>query len=316
MLELKVTGIEPITPRIRRIELAAANGGELPAFTAGAHIDIELGMGEARSYSLLNDPSDRHRYVLGVLREAAGNGGSAWMHDVLKVGDVLQCSEPTNDFPLYEAGEANILVAGGIGITPIMCMARRLKGLGRNYVLHYCARSEAEAAFLGELQAEHGPLLRVHLDGGDPAKGLDVESLMKERPAGGHLYVCGPAGLIRALREAGKDWPKGTIHYELFKGAEEDVAPRSGDAAFDIVLKKSGKTLTVPADRSILDVLKDNGVRVKTLCRGGTCGTCRVDYLSGKVDHRDDVLDDDEREEALQVCVSRAMPGEVLVLDL
>ena len=316
MLELKVTGIESITPRIRRIELAAADGGELPAFTAGAHIDIELGMGEARSYSLLNDPSERHRYVLGVLREAAGNGGSAWMHDVLKVGDLLQCSEPTNDFPLYEAGEANILVAGGIGITPIMCMARRLKGLGRNYVLHYCARSEAEAAFLGELQAEHGAQLRVHLDGGDPAKGLDVASLMKERPAGGHLYVCGPAGLIRALREAGTDWPKGTIHYELFKGAEEDVAPRSGDAAFDIVLKKSGKTLTVPANRSILDVLKDNGVRVKTLCRGGTCGTCRVDYLSGKVDHRDDVLDDDEREEALQVCVSRAMPGEVLVLDL
>lgn len=316
MLELRVTSIEPVTQRIRRIVLAANGGGDLPAFTAGAHIDIDLGMGEARSYSLLNDPSECHRYVLGVLREEAGNGGSAWMHDALKVGDVLHASEPKNDFPLYEAGEENVLVAGGIGITPIMSMARRLQSLGRNYILHYCARSEAAAAFLAELRDLHGERVVAHFDGGDPSRGLDVEALMRQRPAGGHVYVCGPAGLIRTLREAGKDWPKGTIHYELFKGAEEDVAPRSTNQAFDIVLKRSGKTLTVPADRSILDVLKDNGVRVKTLCRAGTCGTCRVEYLSGKVDHRDDVLDDDEREEALQVCVSRAMPGEVLVLDL
>ena len=316
MPRLKVARIDAATPRIRRIELRSADGSALPAFTAGAHVDIDLPNDEARSYSLLNDPEETDRYVLGVLREENSLGGSAFLHDRLAVGDELNASEPLNDFPLYESAETNILIAGGIGITPIMAMATRLARLGRDFTLHYCARAPEEAAFLDELRARHGERLSTHFDGGDPARGLDVKALLATRPPGAHVYVCGPLGLIRAVLAAAADWPKGTVHHELFKGSEADLAEATTDQPFDIVCQKAGKRFTVPADKSILAVLKAEGFKVKTLCTTGRCGTCRVTYLSGKVDHRDDVLDDDERETALQVCVSRAMPGETLVLDL
>ncbi len=316
MLDLRVDRVRDATPRIRKFELVAADGGALPAFTAGSHIDIELGNGDERSYSLLNDQGETGRYVVAVLREADGRGGSAWMHDVLREGDVLRASEPLNNFRLSEAGEHHILIAGGIGVTAILSMASRLQELGRDYSLHYCAREPSATAFADEIVAKHGDRVKFYYDGGDPARGLDVVALLKTRPMAGHVYVCGPAGLIRATREAGRDWPSGTIHYELFKGTEVDVATRRSDSPFEIMLKRSGLSFTIPADRSILDVLKSNGVRVKALCREGVCGTCRIGLISGKVDHRDDCLDDDDREEALQVCVSRAMPGETLVLDL
>jgi ferredoxin-NADP reductase len=316
-LLLKVDRIERATPRIRRIELAPADGSAaLPAFTAGAHIDVELPNGETRSYSLLNDQGQPQRYVIGVLRETESLGGSAYIHDKLAVGNTLQASPPNNDFALYEAGEVNILIAGGIGITPLMPIAARLAELGRGYTLYYCARSADEAAFLPELRGRHGERLLTHLDGGDPARALDVKTLLGTRLPGMHVYVCGPIGLIRSTVTAASDWPKGTVHYELFKGNAADLAPVNTNQPFDIVLKKAGKTFTVPADKSILEVLKAEGFKVKTLCQAGRCGTCRVGYVSGKVDHRDDILDDDEREEFLQVCVSRAMPGETLVLDL
>ncbi len=316
LLQLKVDRIEAATARIRRFVLSSANGDALPAFTAGAHIDIELPNEETRSYSLLNDYADADRYIVGVLREPEGLGGSVYLHDRVAVGDVLKAAPPSNDFPLYEAGETNILIAGGIGITPIMPMTARLADLGRDYTLHYCARSEEEAAFLGELRARHGDRLKTHFDGGDPARGLDLKALLGSRPAGAHVYVCGPIGLIRAAVAATADWPQGTVHYELFKGSAADLSSEHRDQPFDIVLKKAGKTFTVPADKSILVVLKAEGFKIKTLCTSGRCGTCRVKYLSGKVDHRDEVLDDDERQTFLQVCVSRAMPGETLVLDL
>jgi len=316
LLQLKVDSIEAATPRIRRIELAPLDGGALPAFTAGAHIDVELPNLETRSYSLLNDCGETHRYVLGVLRERESLGGSAYLHERLAVGDVLKSSAPGNDFPLYEAGDFNILIAGGIGITPIMPMAARLAEIGRDYALHYCARSADEAAFLHELRARHGDRLDLHFDGGDPARGLDLKTLLGNRRSGAHVYVCGPLGLIRDTIAAAADWPQGTVHYELFKGSTAVFVGESRDQPFDIVLKKAGRTLTVPADKSILAVLKAAGFKVKTLCTSGRCGTCRVSYLSGKVEHRDEVLDDEERQSVLQVCVSRAMPGETLVLDL
>lgn len=316
MLRLRVDQIEAATPRIRRIALTAEDGAALPPVVAGAHIDVTLPNEETRSYSLLNDPGETHRYVLGVLREAESLGGSAYVHERLKAGDVVTATTPSNDFPLYEAAETSILIAGGIGVTPIIAMAARLAALGRDYVLHYCARSPEEAAFLDELRARHGDRLVTHFDGGDPARGLDLAALLKERPAGAHVYVCGPIGFIRATIAAASEWPQGTVHYELFKGSAADLVPESKDAPFDVVLKKSGRTLHIPADKSILAVLKAEGVKVKTLCTQGRCGTCRVTYLAGKVEHRDDVLDDEERETVLQVCVSRALPGETLVLDL
>jgi vanillate O-demethylase ferredoxin subunit len=316
VLNLEVASVTAITPSIRQIELTAAGGGALPPFTAGAHIDLALGNGLERSFSMLNDPAETHRYVIAVLREADCLGGSVWVHDHLRQGDRLTSSEPVNNFPLNEAGEMHILIAGGIGITPLKAMAHRLVARGANFALHYCARDEARAAYLDELRAVLGNRLHLYLDGGDIACGLDVGRLLASRPPAAHVYVCGPAGLIRAVRESTRDWPKGTVHYELFRGSEADIAPRSTDQPFEIALARTGKTLIVPADRSILAVLKANGVKVKTLCTEGVCGTCRVRLLGGKADHRDEVLTEAQREREIQVCVSRAMPGETLVLDL
>ena len=316
MLALKVARIAAVTPRIKSVELVAADGGALPAFTAGAHIDLTLGNRETRSYSLLNDATETQRYAIAVLREADSRGGSTFVHDQLREGDVLESTTPANNFPLNEAGERHILIAGGIGITPLMSMSRRLAARGAEFTLHYCAKNRAEAAFIDELEAALGARLVTHFDGGDIARGLDVKALLKERPAAGHVYVCGPPGLIRAVREAARHWPKGTVHYELFRGSEADIAPRSGDQGFDVVLRRAGKTLHVPPDKSILQTLAEAGVKVKTLCKEGVCGTCRVGLVSGQADHRDEVLTDEERERNIQVCVSRAQPGETLVLDL
>lgn len=316
MIELRVTKAEQVTPRIKLFELAGLDGGPLPDFTAGSHIDVELGNGDERSYSLLNDQGETDRYVIAVLREEAGRGGSRWMHDVLRQGDVIRAAAPENDFRLSEAGDHHILIAGGIGITPIIPMAARLHALGREYAIHYCARSEEEAAFAAEIAARHGERARFHYDGGDPGCGLDVRSLLANRPSAAHAYVCGPGGLIKAVREAGRAWPSGTIHFELFKGSNTDLGLDALNEPFDVICKRTGKRFTIPADRSILDVLKADGFRIRSLCKEGVCGTCRVDLLSGKVDHRDECLDEDEHDEAIQVCVSRAKPGETLVLDL
>ena len=316
VLQLKVARIADVTPRIKSVELVAADGGGLPAFTAGAHIDVTLGNGETRSYSLLNDATETQRYVVAVLRETESRGGSTFVHDSLREGDVLASTPPANNFPLNEAGERHILIAGGIGITPLMAMSRRLAARDAAFTLHYCARSRAEAAFIGEIEAMLGARLETHFDGGDIARGLDVAALLKDRPPAAHVYVCGPPGLIRAVREATGHWPKGSVHYELFRGSEADIAPRSSDQGFAIVLQRAGKTLQVPPDKSILQTLAEAGIKVKTLCKEGVCGTCRVGLVSGRADHRDEVLTDEERERNIQVCVSRALPGETLVLDL
>ena len=261
MLNLDVRKLTAVTPSIREIELVAADGA-LPPFTAGAHIDVTLGNGEERSYSLLNDPVETHRYVLAVLREADSRGGSTFVHDHLREGDRLASTPPVNNFQINEAGENHILIAGGIGITPLKAMTHRLTARGANFTLHYCARDPERAAYLDALTTALGERLHLHLDGGDPSRGLDVAALLSQRPSAAHVYVCGPPSLIRVVREAARDWPKGTVHYELFRGVEADVAPRSSDQAFEITLARAGKTLTVPADKSILEVLRTNGFKI------------------------------------------------------
>jgi ferredoxin-NADP reductase len=315
-LALVVRRITAPTPRIRLLELATADGAALPGFTAGSHIDVDMPIGEGRSYSLLNDPAETNRYVIAVLREELGRGGSAWMHDTVCEGDVLTVAPPTNHFALNEAAEAHLLIAGGIGITPIMAMVARLLRLGASFSLHYCARSPEETAFGDDLAARLGDRLHLYHDGGDPARGLDVAALLGRRAPGSHVYVCGPRGLIQAVRGATTAWPTGTVHWEAFSGSDEDTAPRTNDQPFEVELAKSGKVLMVGAGEKILDVLRANDVRVKSLCKDGVCGTCRVKYLAGAVDHRDDVLTNKQRTQFLQVCVSRALPGERLVLDL
>ena len=319
MLALKVARIVAQTPRIKSVELVAADGGTLPAFTAGAHIDVALGNGETRSYSVLNDSNETHRYVIAVLRETESRGGSTFVHDHLKVGDILASSPPANNFALNEAGERHILIAGGIGITPLMSMSRRLAGRNGEFTLHYCARSRAEAAFIDDIETELGTRLHTHFDGGDIARGLDVVALLRERTSAAHVYVCGQPGLIsRGAREATPHCAEGQRSTTNCSAAREaDIAPRSSDQTFDIVLQRTGKTLTVPPDKSILETLAGAGIKVKTLCKEGVCGTCRVGLVAGRADHSDEVLTDEERERHIQVaCSQAAQPGETLVLDL
>ena len=315
-LRLRVAAIADVAPRIRLFDLVHAEGAELPPFEAGAHLDIAIPGVEGRSYSLLNAPAECHRYRIAVLREPQGRGGSAWMHEAVRVGDILEASPPANHFPLAPAAASHLLIGGGIGITPLMAMAESLAAAGAEFHLHYCARAREEAGFADHLAARHGPRLSLYFDGGDPARGLDIATLLARKPPGGHVYVCGPAGMIRAVREAAREWPEGTVHWELF-AADETVAPPPAPAGgFAVTLAKSGQTLQVPADRPLLDVLRENGVRVKTMCRDGVCGTCRVTVLSGEVEHRDQVLTKAQQAKFMQVCVSRAPPGATLVLDL
>jgi vanillate O-demethylase ferredoxin subunit len=320
-LELKVKHVKDLTPNIKMFEFVAANGGDLPAFDAGAHIDIKTAHG-VRSYSLANNPTERHRYVTAVLREHAGQGGSRWMHETLKPNLTVTSSEPVQNFPLVETAKKTLLLAGGIGITPMLAMSHRLKAIGADFHLYYCTRAANETAFYDEVKALLGDKVTFVHDGGDPSKGLDLKATFGAVQPDTHLYVCGPGGLLNAVRAVTSSWPAHAVHFELFASAKtaeqraESAAKTKAD--FEIELAQSGATLTVPANKSILDVLLDNGYGVPYACEDGWCGACTVGLISGKADHRDEFLSDADKAEGkkIQVCISRAMPGEKLVLDL
>lgn len=322
-LKLKVTAITDLAPNIKMFEFAAVDGATLPPFEAGAHLDFILGDHLRRNYSLANDPAEKGRYVTAVLKEKASTGGSIFMHEKVKVGDELAANGPINNFPLAPDAKRHILIAGGIGITPILAMCHRLDAVGADFHLHYCTKSPEETAFLKEIRDAFFGRVTFHHDGGDISKGINLKETLANPADGDHLYICGPSGMITAAREAASHWPQGTVHFELFSStvtAEERAAhieEVGGDFEFEIELAQRGVTLTVPADRSILDVLWDNGVEVIYACEDGYCGSCTTGLISGKVDHRDEVLNENERETKIQVCVSRAAPGEKkLVLDL
>jgi vanillate O-demethylase ferredoxin subunit len=321
-LELKVTKLRDLTSNIKMFELVNAKGGDLPAFEPGAHIDFKLPDGKIRSYSLANDPTETNRYVTAILKDVNGKGGSVWMHENVKEGDVLTATEPLQNFPLVEDAANSILLAGGIGITPMLAMGYRLKALGKKVHLHYCSRSAEETAFMDEVKQLFGDDVTFHHDGGDPSKGINLKETFKDHAEGTHLYVCGPVGLLNATRDAVSHWPEGTVHFELFTSArsDEQVAEMESreNFEFEVELKQSGVTLTIPADRSILDVMIEEGYGVPYACEEGWCGACVIPMLGGKADHRDEVLSDAEKaaNDKIQVCISRALPGEKLILDM
>ena len=315
-LKLKVEAVTDLTDTIKRFELVSADDAPLPTFDAGAHITVKTGDAGTRSYSLCNDPSETGRYAIAVQRETAGKGGSAWMCDTVGAGTVLEATPPVNDFKLHADARRHILIAGGIGITPLLAMVRQLDRDGVDYALHYCARGPEAAAFLDELQDRFGAHLTLHFDGGDPAKGIDLDKALGTYTEGTHIYICGPLGLMDAVKEKAdaKGWPNGGVHSEYFAAKPT----RRINAPFVVELAKSNKRLTVPADKSILEVLRENGIEAESSCESGVCGTCRTRLLSGVADHRDMVLSDEEKSENTDamICVSRAGEGEVLVLDL
>ncbi len=314
-MTLRVARVSDEALGIKVYELVDPDGASLPAFTAGAHLDVVLGDHLVRQYSLCGDAGDASRYRIAVLREPESRGGSQAMHESIAAGGTITVSEPRNNFPLAAEAARHILLAGGIGVTPMIAMARSLASAGADFTLHYCTKSPEHTAFRDELAPliESGRVI-CHHDGGDPSKGLDIAALLKNHEAGTHLYYCGPTGFMHAAEAASAAWPKDCVHFEYFINEVLEEAG-DGDRGFEVEIASSGKRLRVPADKSIVQILWDNGIDIETSCESGLCGTCITRYKSGDVDHRDMVLDDDEKGEFLTVCCSRSK-GKLLVLDL
>lgn len=304
------------TDDIIRLELVDPGGDELPAFTAGAHLDVRIADGLIRQYSLAGDPADRRRYEIAVLNERAGRGGSKALHEKADRGLTLTVSAPRNHFPLAAGASRHLLLAGGIGVTPMMAMIVTLEAEGADWRMHYCTRAPEKTAFLARLKPliDAGKVV-MHYDGGDPKKGLDIAATLKTVTPGTHLYYCGPSGFMAAVAGAARHWPDGTVHFEFFNAPAAPPAEARVNAPFKIKLKSTGATLDVPADKSIVQVLRDNGIAIDTSCEEGYCGTCLTRYLEGEPEHRDSVLDDKDRTQYLMVCCARAR-SPLLVLDL
>jgi ferredoxin-NADP reductase len=319
-MQLRIRSIAYLAEEINGYELVDPNGRDLPRFTAGAHIGVRLGPIDSgavwRDYSLWNDPAERRRYCVAVLRDKLGHG-SRHLHDAVRVGDIVETSLPRNHFPLAEGAERHLLLAGGIGITPIMAMLAELKRRRAEFRLYYCTRSPERTPFRDELDllAALGKVV-FHHDGGDPAQGLDIAALLAEPQPGSHLYYCGPAGMMEAAAAASAHWPAGSVHCEYFSGPGAAPPARlEDDRPFRVRLAKSGGEYEVPPGETIIGVLRRHGIETRTSCELGYCAACMTRYLAGEPDHRDPILGDTARETHMLICCSRAR-SDVLVLDL
>jgi vanillate O-demethylase ferredoxin subunit len=330
LLEVRVHAIIPQGPDINCYEVIASAGGKLPAFEPGSHIDVSIPGGNlgVRQYSLCGDPQDRSRYRFAVQREKDGRGGSKAMFDSVNVGTHLIISPPRNNFPLRPDASRHLLLAGGIGITPMIAMLHYMMRERIDFTLHYCTRSAERTAFHDFLK----PLVAagkvaIHWDNGDPAKGLDLNKALQEYQSGTHLYYCGPPGFMGAVAAASAHWPAGTIHREFFTPSANDPGVAISQASemesaegelgppFKVKIASTGEVYDIPSDKSLLNVLREHGLEIETQCELGVCGTCRTRYLEGEPDHRDFVLEEDEHKREMTVCCSRSK-SRLLVLDL
>jgi len=294
---------------IRRFELRRADGGDLPEFTAGAHISLRVPNGSMRKYSLCNDPAERDRYVIAVLREPAGRGGSASMVDDANDGDEILAVPPRNDFPLVPSPAGYTFIAGGIGITPILAMMREVKNRNGRFKLYYCTRAAEQTAFLDELRsAEWRSHVVIHHDGGDLERALDLWPVL-EQPRG-HVYCCGPRGLMTAVRDMSGHWSPSAVHFEAFTEPQKQAAD---DRPFRVRLAASGAVIDVPTGTTILEAIRAAGYSVSSSCESGTCGTCRTRLIAGEADHRDLVLSASEQSSNIMICVSRARSDELVI---
>lgn len=311
-MELRVARAVTIARDIRLFELRDPAGGPLPAFTPGAHVAVRAPNGARRKYSLCNDPAERLRYEIAVKREASGHGGSASLVDGLAEGDCLEVEPPRNAFELAARAPSFLFIAGGIGVTPMVSMARQLAREGtRGFRLYYCTRSPEETAFADELASETlRASVTIHHDGGDPARALDLWPLL-EKPTAAHVYCCGPRPLLEAVRDMTGHWPASAIHFESFVDAA--AAERPEDRPFTVVLARSGARIAVPPGVSILEAMRAQGHEAPSSCESGTCGTCRTGLVSGEPDHRDLVLTAEERLTQIMICVSRARSPEIAI---
>jgi len=310
MALLQVARAERVARDIHLFELRHPGGQDLPAFTAGAHVSVTAPNGSVRKYSLCNDPDERNRYVIAVKRDPAGHGGSVSLVDGVKASDLVEVSEPRNAFELDEKPASHLLIAGGIGITPILAMARRLAALGKRFRLVYLTRSPEDTPFADVLADEvFQGRVTIHHDGGDVARAFDLWPLL-EKP-NGHVYCCGPRGLLEAVRDMTGHWSTSAVHFESFLDAMASSKPE--DKPFTVRLASSGSRIEVAPATSILEAMRAAGHDAPSSCESGTCGTCKTRLLEGLADHRDLVLMDDERRDWIMICVSRALTPEIAI---
>lgn len=309
---LRVARKAAVAKDIYCFELTHPQGLPLPPFTPGSHLTVQLPSGMRRNYSLCGDPADTDVYQIAVKRDAFGRGGSISMADELHQGDLLAVSAPRNNFELHPRATDFLLIAGGIGITPILSMMRHLKRTGRGrFRLYYCTRDAASTAFIDDIQSEFAGQIEIHHDNGDIGQALDLWPVF-ENPTHTQVYCCGPRGLMDSVRDMSGHWPSGSVHFESF-GVDASVYEEN--KAFTVRLQKSGTTVEVGADQTLLEALRAFGYHVPSSCESGTCGSCKTGLLHGEAEHRDMVLGADEQAGQIMVCVSRAKSAE-LVLDL
>ncbi len=297
--------------------LLAPLSGDLPPHAAGAHIDVHLPNGLVRQYSLCNGPGDEGHYRIAVLRDAASRGGSQAVHEQVHEGDELQISAPRNHFPLAEGAPHHLLMAGGIGITPLLAMAESLTLQGADFDLHYASRTRSRTAFLNRIAASpYTHRVHLHLDDGPAEQRLDIAALLQTAPQGTHLYVCGPQGYMDAVlgTARGLGWPEDRLHFEFFGAAPVASA---NDGSFEVELAQSGRVIPIAAEQTTLQALLDAGVDIPMSCEQGVCGTCLTRVISGTPDHRDHYLTPDEQaaNDQFLPCCSRSRSAR-LVLDL
>ena len=300
---------------ILSFELHAAGGASLPSFTAGAHVDVHMTEHLARSYSLANSPAENHRYVIAVNKDDLGTGGSRYMHEHVRVGQKLRISEPRNNFELHEDAPHTVLLAGGIGITPVRSMVERLRQLGRPWTLHYAGRTRSSMAYLDELEClgNQGEDVHLHVDEGHSGRYMDVAGIVVNASPKSHLYCCGPKPMLSAFEKATGQLAPERVHVEYF-AAKEAAADKGG---FLVELARSGRTFPILASASILDTLLDAGVSVDFSCMTGICGSCETRVLAGIPDHRDSILTKAQREanDRMLICCSGSKSS-TLTLDL
>ena len=312
-IPVKVSAIKDVAPAIREFTLVAEKDDDLLAFSAGSHVVVTMKSEEAvmrNAYSLVSNPNDASCYKISVRLQEESRGGSVFMHSVVKEGDVLSITPPSNLFAPYWGAKKHILIAGGVGVTPFMSYIPQLLQSEETVEMHYMFHSSKTGAYRDELESQLGNRLFCY-DSDQGVRG-NLTDILSDQPVGTHVYICGPQSLIDGVLETAEalGWPREAIHFEAFK------APEPGKP-FDIELSKSGVKLHVKADSSILETLEAAEVPIESSCRGGVCGRCFVSVLDGDIEHRDEFLSADEKasKKCIMPCVSRAT-GPSLVLDL
>jgi vanillate O-demethylase ferredoxin subunit len=316
IVQVRVKRITYEAENINSYELVAPRGGDLVPFTAGSHIDLHLSNGMIRSYSLVNDQREQNRYVIAVNKDAASRGGSKFIHETLRVGDIVTISHPKNNFSLQENASHSVLIAGGIGITPLFSMIRRLETLGCSWKLFYAARTRFAAAFLDELNALRPNVhldLHVNFDQEPSGRMLDLSTIINDVPVDAHIYCCGPVPMLEAFEAATAGRPPSHVHVEYFKAKEKPAA----EGGFDVKLARSNRTIKVQPGKTILDALLDAGITANYACAEGVCGTCETKIIEGVPDHRDLFLSKEEQaaNKTIMICCSGSKSN-TLVLDL